>query len=92
MFEYQIEKQMSGRVLMAKDMIFGSIGFVWFLWCIGVIMASQEGKKKQKTGRHLTLIRRIMKFSFFLKYAAISNQKVIMKEWTGNQKAQSMNW
>ena len=51
MFEYQIEKQMSGRVLMAEDMIFGSFGFVWFLWCIGVIMASQEGKKETKNGK-----------------------------------------
>ena len=31
---------------MAKDMIFGSFLFVWFLWSIRAIMASQEGKKK----------------------------------------------
>ena len=31
---------------MAKDRIFGSFLFVWFLWSITAIMASQEGKKK----------------------------------------------
>ena len=74
MFAYQIQEKMSGRVLMAKDMIFGSFLFVGFLWSIRV------KKAKRKTGKYLILIGRMMKFSFFLKYVSISKQKVNMKE------------
>ena len=74
---------------MAKDMSFGSSLFVLFLWSVRAITTSQEGKKKNGkasdfnwTDDEIQLLPEVC-FDF--------KQKVIMKEWTGNQNAQSMN-
>ena len=71
---------------MARDMIFGSFLFVWFLWWIRAIMASQECKKKN--GKASAFNWMDDEIQILLE---ISKQKVIMKEWTGNQNAQNMN-
>ena len=58
----------------------GKICEFWeFFVCLTFVKhKSNNGKskrQKRKTGNHLILIRRILKFSFFLKYASISKQE-----------------
>ena len=60
---------MRGRVLMAKDMIFGSFLFVWFLWSVRAIMATQEDKMKNRkasdfnwTDNEIQLLRSMLRF------------------------------
>ena len=73
---------------MAKYVIFGSFLFVWFLWSIRAIIASQDGKKKngKATDFNWTDDKIQLPSEACFDFEAGNELWIyeVIKEWTGN--------